>query len=322
MNRYTALILLIMIIPWSGRSQNSLGSADDFARMEIANYVPEQISLTNEARSLLSNKLEQIVTGRGMGAANGTSRFIITCNVNVLNKDVTPTTPAMHSYGLEVTFIIGDGIEGQKFASLSKNIKGIGPSETKAYVDAFKQLKPSDKSFDSFVEQGKTRIVEYYNSRCDFLISQAKMMESKNDLLGALDLLGGVPQICKECFDKCMNAIGPIYQKFIDRQCRIELSNARNSWNASQDRAGADQAAEYLARIDPNSVCYEEAKQFSNSVAKRILELDKREWNFRLKQQRDAVNLESERIRAVRDIGVAYGTGQPKSIVYNVRGWW
>jgi hypothetical protein len=41
-----------------------------------------------------------------------------------------------------------------------------------------------------------------------------------------------------------------------------------------------------------------------------------------MKQQQDAVNLEASRIKAARDIGVAYGNGQPKSIVYNVRGWW
>ena len=30
----------------------------------------------------------------------------------------------------------------------------------------------------------------------------------------------------------------------------------------------------------------------------------------------------SEMIRAYRDVGVAYGNGQPDSIEYNVNGWW
>jgi hypothetical protein len=57
-------------------------------------------------------------------------------------------------------------------------------------------------------------------------------------------------------------------------------------------------------------------------MAKRVKELDQREWNFKLKQQQDDVDITKATINAVRDIGVAYGNGQPKTIVYNTRGWW
>ena len=60
---------------------------------------------------------------------------------------------------------------------------------------------------------------------------------------------------------------------------------------------------------------------FSEKIAKRIKELDEREWNFMLKKQQDNVNITNARIKAARDVGVSYGTNQPKE-TYNIRSWW
>ena len=53
-----------------------------------------------------------------------------------------------------------------------------------------------------------------------------------------------------------------------------------------------------------------------SKVAARVKEIDSREWKYILKEQAQ----ESERIQAIRDIGVAYGKGQPKSVTYNLSG--
>jgi hypothetical protein len=53
------------------------------------------------------------------------------------------------------------------------------------------------------------------------------------------------------------------------------------------------------------------------NILKRFKEIDTREWNYKLKEQ----DQKSELIRAYRDIGIAYGNGQSKSVTYNIRGW-
>ncbi|ELM3727066.1 hypothetical protein ACLH3U_002527, partial [Flavobacterium psychrophilum] len=69
---------------------------------------------------------------------------------------------------------------------------------------------------------------------------------------------------------------------------------------------------------DPNSACFGEVKSLSNKIASKVKTIDSREWNYKLKEQAQV----SETIKAYRDIGVAYGKGQPKTISYNVSGWW
>ena len=119
-----------------------------------------------------------------------------------------------------------------------------------------------------------------------------------------------------------MDAVGPIYQKQIDRECKSKLMDANTAWNASQDSYGADTAGGILAQIDPNASCYKEALALSNKIAQRIKEIDQRDWKLQLKEQQDNVDIQKATIKAIRDIGVAYGNGQPKTVTYNVRGWW
>ena len=317
------LLSILVIIGFNAFGQNTVGKSDDAARITLAAYVPQQIDkMPDAARSILANKLNQIVTQNGMGGAANNERFIITANVNVISKDLTATAPPMTALVLEVTLYIGDGFVGTKFSSTSISVKGVGESETKAYISALKGISPTNSNIQSFVGNGKSKIIEYYNSKCDFIIKEAQTLVSQNNFEEAIFKLTSVPEVCKECYDKCMDAVGPIYQKQIDRECKSKLMEANTAWNAAQDSYGADIAGGILAQIDPNASCYKEALALSNKIAQRIKEIDQRDWKLQLKEQQDNVDIQKATIKAIRDIGVAYGNGQPKTVTYNVRGWW
>jgi hypothetical protein len=300
-------------------AQNTLGKTDDAARISLAAFVPQQIDQMPEAaRSSLANKLSQIVVQNGLGGNADNERFIITANINVISKELTATAPPLQAYVLDVTLYIGDGIDGTKFASVSTQLKGIGESDTKAYISALKSLKTTDPKYQSFIETGKTKIIEYYNSKCDFIIKEAQTLASQKKFEEAIYKLTTVPEVCKTCYDKSMDAVAPIFKQQIDRECKMKLTEATNLWAANQTVDAGNQAAEILATIEPSAACFAEVKVLSTKIATRVKQLDSREWNFKLKEQAQ----ESERIKAYRDIGVAYGKGQPKTVVYNVRGWW
>ena len=307
--------LLASSICFSQASSN----AADVARIKLAAYVPQQIeNMPEAARSMLQNKLSQIITQNGMGGSAYSERFIITANITVMTKDITPTAPPMHAYTLDVTLYIGDGITGTKFSSQSVTLKGVGENETKAYIAALKNLKTSDPTYQAFLETGKNKIIEYYKANCDLIIKEAQMLAKQNKEDEAIFNLGAVPQACKECYDKAMDAILPIYKQKIDRECKVKLLEANNLWGANQSVDAANSAGEILSSIDPAASCFAEAKALSSKIAARVKEIDAREWKYILKEQAQ----ESERIQAIRDIGVAYGKGQPKTVTYNVRGWW
>lgn len=305
-------------------AQNTEKTYNDNERIVISPYVPKQIeNFPEAARSLLLNKLNQILSNNGIGGASSNERFILTANCVVQSKSITSTAPAMQAYNLQVTLYIGDGFSGTRFSSHSLNLKGVGETETKAYIAAIKNINVNSTVYQDFITSGKKRIIEYYNSQCDFIITEAKAMESKGEFQGAIYKLSNVPPVCKECYVKTQAMVGPIFQKYIDFECQNNLATAKRIWSAGQSYEAANEASVYLSKINPNSSCFKSALELNDQIAKRIKDLDQREWNFMLKQQQDEVDLEKASIKAIRDIGVAYGENQP-DVVYEtvIYTWW
>ena len=313
------LLSVLLVFALTVFAQNNLGKMDDFSRVSLATYVPEQIeNMPDIAKNMLANKLAQIATQGGMSGGAYSERFIITANVVVMTKDLVPASPPMQAYTLSVNLYIGDGVEGKLFASTSTTVKGVGENETKAYISAIKNMKTNDPAYQTFLDKGKTKIIQYYNTKCDFIIKEAQTLASQNQYEEAIYMLTSVPDVCKECFDKCMDAVAPIYKKKIDRDCQMLLAKANNIWAANQTVEAANHAAALLSKIEPSSACYGDVKPLVAKIAARVYEIDKREWNYVLRQQEQV----SELIKAYRDIGVAWGNGQPKRVTYNIIGWW
>ena len=301
-------------------AQNAPTKASDRGRISLAAYVPEQIDNVPEAaRNMLENKLHQIISQGGFGGDAGNQRFIITANIVTLSKDLPSTAPPMTALTLDVNLYIGDGFEGTKFASTAVTVKGVGENETKAYINAFKNINIDDAKLQAFVNSGKSKIINYYNTKCDVILKKAQAMVSMGNPEEAIYTLTSVPEVCKTCYDRSMAAVGPIYKKQIEKDCQTKLAQARNLWAANQDLSGANAASELLSQIDPQSACYTNVKAFVAQIAKRVKEIDNREWSFKLKEQKNDADI----IKAARDVAVAYASHPTTTITaYNVRGWW
>ena len=300
-------------------AQNQTQTMDDAARIALSAYMDPSSSIPNNAKKTLIDRMQKIITKNGMGSTKNT-RFIMTANVRELNLEKSETAPVIYLYNLEVNFYIGDGIDGTLFSNCSLEVNAAGDSKEKAYMAALKRIKASDPQYQAFIDEGKKKIVDYYTAKCDFIITQAQTKAKNQDFDAALAELMQVPDVCKECYDKCMAAAQPIYQEKINQDGTKLLAEARGVWSAGQDVAAAEAAAAILAQINPQSTAFVGAESLNAEIAKRVKELDKREWDFQLKQQQDQVDLEKASIKAIRDIGVAYGENQQPT-TYNVV-WW
>jgi hypothetical protein len=318
MKKIISILFLFAIVVVEAQNQSN---ASTTSLIELSTYIPEQTEgLTDIAQNNLENKLSQIVTANGMGVSSSSSRFIITANIVVLSKNITPTAPPMHAYTLGVNLYIGDGMEGILFATNSVTLKGVGENETKAYMAAIKTLKVNDPQYQVFIAKAKTKIVDHYNRKCDFIIKEAKTLASQSQYDAALFKLSTIPEACKVCYDKSAPIARTIFKQSIDNDCKVKLAQAKNSWNASQNEYGATAAGEYLIEIDPKASCYGEAKAFTNKIAAKILADDKREWNFKMKVYQDEVTAERAALKAEREIALAYAKSE--SVNYTIVGWW
>lgn len=285
--------------------------------ISLGAYIPNQVEgIPDNAKAMLINKLGQLITSNGISDDVTNSRFIITPNITVMSKDVIGSAPTKVALNLEMTLYIGDGIAGNLFASESFSLKSVGNNETKAYMQAIKQLKPSNKKLQDFINNGKAKIIDYYNTNCKQLLAESKVMENQNKYEDALSILVSVP-ISSDCFNDVKNKIESLYQKVIDNDCKIKLSEAQAIWTANQDINAANDAGSLLASIDPQAACFKDVQKLFSKIEARVNDLQDRDWKLKLQD----FELRKSAIEAARAIGVAYGNNQPNT-VYNVRGWY
>lgn len=295
-------------------AQNNAAKADDFGRIVLTAHLdPEKSHVPSDAARILQNKLNQIVTRGGMGGSI-MQRFIITANVNILTQDITPTAPPMHAYTLEITFYIGDGIDGTLFSSTSITSKGVGETEDKAFIAALKSIKANDAAFTALINKGKNRILEYYNSQCDLILSKAKSMAGMHQYNDALYTVMSIPDVCEECYDKAMAEAVLLYQSQIDYESVRLLDEARNVWQSGLDANAADKAGKLLTQINPRSCRYGDALKLSKDIGKWMKELDDREWQYVLQEQANAHTQEMATIQANKEIA-AMEVGKQKALI-------
>lgn len=297
------LILVAFVFGLNLNAQNSQGKTDDLGRIALAAIVPDQAEgIPQSARQLLANKMEQVAVQNGLGAAASNPRFCIVPVVNVLSKEITPTAPPMQALNLDVTFYIVDAASQTIFSQTNIQVKGVGQTEDKAYIQALKNLNVKAGQFKGFVEKGKEKILEYYNSQCDVVLKGAQALAGQKKYEESLFALLSVPDVCRECFDKSMDLSVDIYKQYANYKCTEYMSGAKAAWA----NMNADKAAEFLGKITPDMECYEQAVKLADDITQKQLADGANVWQFKMKQYDDSVEKEKLMIQAGKEVAVSW----------------
>ncbi len=337
------ILLLFIAFQFNGNAQVKL---DDFGRIILNTYLSENNTIPAEAKKALETKLNQITTNNGMGGSSANPRFIITAVLNVGTKDIIPGPPQMIAQNIDVTLFIGDAITNTVFSNTVISIKGVGTNENKSLIDAIKNINPKNKYFSTFLEEGKNKIISYYTTQCDFIIKDAEILAKQQKFDEAIYKLALVPEVCQECYFKCLDYLTKIYQQKIDADCKLKFNEAKTTWSANQTPKGAEMVGDILSSINPMATCQPEISTFIKNIDIKLKADEKARWQFKMKQYADKIvaqkeqiriaeekgkrddnfrenqsarNLELDKIRAnsYREIAVEQARNQPKTVTYN-----
>lgn len=306
MKKNIFIIIAVMALLGVGRLSAQNDFKDGESRIALSIALPELANpLPSGAETYLVNKLKQAAAQNGLAAEEGYSRFFITAVITPLTRDIVAGPPQQIAQNLEITLYIADGIDQKIFATTSLNAKGVGANETKAYIDAVKHINANSKQFKELAETGKAKIIAYYEAQCDNIIKKAQSLAKQKNYEAAMCELTAIPDVCN-CYDRALEATAEIYQQYIDYLCDVNLAKARTVWAAEQNSSGAQKAGEYLSNIYPDAKCYKEGMDLYREIKDKVLD----DWKFVMKIYQDGVDIEKERIKAWRDVGVAYGNHQ------------
>ena len=299
MKNFIAILLLAFV----AITTNAQVKLDDFGRITLNTYLPDNIAIPLEAKNLLITKLNQITSNNGMGGSQANPRFIITANVNVGTKDIIAGPPQMIAQNIDITFFVGDALTNTIFSNVTLSLKGVGTNETKSFIAALKTINPKNKEVLTFLEEGKTKIINYYSTNCDFIIKDAQALVKQEKYDEAIFQLSLVPDVCKDCYFKCIDTLTQIYQQKIDADCKVKFNEAKVTWTAAQTPNGAEKAGDILSTINPMANCQTDVTVFMKTIDAKLKADEKARWQFKMKQYTDKIAMQKEQVRIAEEKG-------------------
>ena len=207
----------------------------------------------------------------------------------------------IHTSEVQINLICQNLITGTVFASRTFSLQGQGYSADDLVKNAFSQIKPNDENVRLFIHAAKRQILSYYSKNLRAILSRAQTFAQLHHYEEALSLLFSCPSTLTN-YNSVNAAINNIYKQYQRNECGNLLLQAQTEYSNGNYEA----CAEILKQIDITSPCATEAKtlcqrikQSRDTEARRIIELIEN-------QAKREVDLEKQRIRAARDIAVAY----------------
>lgn len=303
------------------------------AQINVTPYLPEDLyNNYPDAAKIFESKLNNIISSNGIKSQMGDSRFILTGNWVPETKDVVGSAPPQITYTLNINLYIGDGKEGTKYISETFRVKGIGVTEEKAYLSAIRNFKGSSSKITEFVRKGKERIVIYYETNKQNILSSVNNSIARQNDDEALYQLCLIPMECSY-YAEILPLIDSVYQRIVDKQAEQVFTKAKAIWASDQSVNGARQLIELISQIDPNATCYLDVQNFMLKVTEKVnLENERAydDYQKRIAHRREmdkleletAERLRSQRISAARDIAISYIQNSPRTLIYNVRYWY
>lgn len=307
-----AAVLFVGSASMSAQSPLSKGSA----LITLNVITSEEAGLQASAQNYMKDKLMQVVMQNGLGSADFNSRFVLTAGVVPVTKDYVAGPPRQVAQTLDYTFYIVDNYDQKVFATTTLTQKVIESSEEKAFLKSIRSINAKDKRIVSFVEEGRDKIIAYYNAQIDRIISKARLCAKSKEFEQAFFELAAVPEACGDAYDKAVAVAGEIFSDYVNFIGEKLLAKAKAAWAAQQNAQGAAIAGEYLSEIYPEASCYPKAEALYKEIKAKVLA----DWKFEMKIYQDGVDLEKQRIDAWRQVGIAYGEHQqPVSIAWLFR---
>lgn len=282
--------------------------------IELSTAVGGSEAITTASENILNNKLDNLLTNNGF-VKGINSQFVLQSHLdNIQSQQVGGTSNNLLMYDLSVTTRIINSADQNVFAQTTQTVKGMGDNKVKAINSALNKINYNSESFNTFLQQGKNKILNYYTQNCSRILEEATMLEKTDQYDQALYKLTAIPQAASKCYNTAISKALSIYQKKINFDCKTNLAQAKLAWSANPSWDTANEIQSMLSGVNPQSTCYREVSTFTTTMSNRIKELDGREWKMQYEKE---VGLEKDRIQAIKEIGKAYGAGQPKQIIRN-----
>lgn len=271
--------------------------------LSIGMAVPRQMSGKNsDALVLLRKKLASTMTANGMDLADYCNLVICPSLIVTNQQTIEGGMRKITVYDIELSLLVSEAITGMSFNSINITMRGEGYTEETAFMSAINKLSTTDKRISEFFAATKIKVLDYYRSNVDVILTKARTLSHMQQYGEALALLYTYPDALMPEFTKIANEMQTIYSQYQKKNCNDILQQARGEYALGN----YDEAVLWLSQIDMQSPCAAEAKTLSNNIKKSIDTEINKQRELIMQQIKTEADLEKQRIRAIENVATAY----------------
>lgn len=254
---------------------------------------------------MLVNRLQNALTKDGVVADSEYGQMYLNGKFTDVYKQEVPGPPAQVGVHSTLTLQLAD-LGGTIFATETFDLRGVGTSEQRAYINALQSISPRSRQFEDFISKARRKTIDYFDRNYQSILAKADRAASMRDYSQALYYSTLIPE-CSVGYSAAEAATSRYYKQYIDHTGEMLLKQARAAFAISPNAEGAAEAYALLNQIDPASSASGAATSFAEEVKRQT----KKEYDFEVHEKyKDELDIKRRRIEAAKQIGVAYGRGQ------------
>ncbi len=304
----TLLILFVLLF-----STPLFSQSDNIGKIALSVVMPENDDdMSTSNISKLETKITQILTASGVSATGYNNNFVIYPKFAINETSVVESgLQDITIINCELSLYIKQVDNNLIFSTISIPLKGNGKDKQISITNAISKINVKDPEFQSFIDNGKSKIIAYYELKCDDIITKSETLLRMRDFEQALGLLMTVPEEVY-CYKKIKEKSIVAYKSYQNQKCNSMLQEAKsklatNNYNSTLD---------ILSQIDPSTSCFKESQTLIEKTAGKVDQEEKKKCEFLMKVYNDNIALEKRRIKAIKDIAVAYYNRKPTTLNY------
>lgn len=254
---------------------------------------------------MLVNRLVRAVTSDGVVGDPEYGQLLLSGQFTDVYKQEVPGPPLQTGVHTTLTLTLSD-LGGTVFATETFDLRGVGTSEQRAYINALQSISPRSRLFEEFIDNARQKTIAYFDNNYRQILQKARRAASMRDYEQALYYSTLIPQ-CSVGYSAAEEATIEYYGQYIDYSGAMLLKQARAAFAVSPNADGAREAYALLQQIDPASASEPEALKFAEEVRRQT----KVEYDFEVHHKyNDDIDMEHRKIEAAKQVGVAFGRGQ------------
>jgi len=277
-------------ISLSEQGKKSVSEGGYSLSVKFTPFIPDYPDLGATGKQLLASRLNAAVSKIGFGGDGANPRFILGSDINLLSKSLTGTAPTKYANSYEVILMTCDVVNQTVFSSYTFEIKGVGDSPDKAFINGFRDYKLENDEFFTFLVESQKKILDFYEKNCSSFLKEADAQAKMRDFDAAFNVLSNVPMESSKCYSSVAAKKAEYFQLSLNQNCQSVLAAMKAELGKANDPSASgfnEPAMAYYQLIDRQSSCYKEAESIYQSYLRKLNPTAKRNWEFQMLQYQD-----------------------------------